>query len=128
MRATVDKDLCLGCGVCVDICPEVFQMEEDKAVAKVAEVPAGAEGELLGLASAVSRSRRSRLKNDHVAQPPEKVAQPPSAVSAASSTAEGGAVPHIGRLCHTSAAGLSLGTFQPDRTEQSGLQQWRVAL
>jgi ferredoxin len=44
MKATVDKDLCLGCGVCVDICPEVFQMEDDKAVAKVAEVPAGAEG------------------------------------------------------------------------------------
>ena len=43
MKTTVDKDLCLGCGICVDICPEVFQMEEDKAVAKVDQVPAGAE-------------------------------------------------------------------------------------
>jgi ferredoxin len=43
MKATVDKDLCLGCGLCADLCPEVFQMEEDKAVVKVAEVPAGTE-------------------------------------------------------------------------------------
>jgi ferredoxin len=43
MKATVDKDLCLGCGLCADLCPEVFQMEEDKAVTKVDEVPAGAE-------------------------------------------------------------------------------------
>jgi ferredoxin len=43
MKTTVDKDLCLGCGLCADLCPEVFQMEEDKAVAKVDQVPAGAE-------------------------------------------------------------------------------------
>ena len=43
MKTTVDKDLCLGCGLCADLCPEVFQMEEDKAVAKVDHVPAGTE-------------------------------------------------------------------------------------
>ena len=43
MKATVNKDLCLGCGICADICPEVFQMENDKAVAKVDKVPSGAE-------------------------------------------------------------------------------------
>ena len=43
MKATVDKDLCVGCCLCADLCPEVFQMEDDKAGVKVDEVPAGAE-------------------------------------------------------------------------------------
>lgn len=43
MRATVDKSLCAGCGICVDICPEVFAMDGDLAVAKGDKVPAGAE-------------------------------------------------------------------------------------
>jgi ferredoxin len=44
MKATVDKDLCLGCGVCVDVCPEVFEMDDnDKAQAKVNPVPPTAE-------------------------------------------------------------------------------------
>lgn len=29
MRAHVDKDLCIGCGLCADICPEVFSMDDD---------------------------------------------------------------------------------------------------
>ena len=41
MRATVDKSLCMGCGVCPDICPEVFELDGDQAVAKVDTVPAG---------------------------------------------------------------------------------------
>ena len=43
MRATVDKSLCMGCGVCPDVCPEVFEMDGEQAVAKVNKVPAGAE-------------------------------------------------------------------------------------
>jgi ferredoxin len=43
MKARVDQDLCVGCGLCPEICPEVFEMDGDKAVAKVDEVPAGAE-------------------------------------------------------------------------------------
>ena len=31
---SVDQSLCIGCGVCYDMCPEVFQMtEEGKAQA-----------------------------------------------------------------------------------------------
>jgi len=27
----VDYDLCVGCGSCVEVCPEVFEMRDDKA-------------------------------------------------------------------------------------------------
>lgn len=44
MKATVDQDTCIGCGVCPDVCPEVFAMDDDdKAYAKVEEVPAAVE-------------------------------------------------------------------------------------
>ena len=42
MKATVDKDTCIGCGLCVNDCPEVFEMQGDKASAK-GNVPAGKE-------------------------------------------------------------------------------------
>lgn len=29
MRAYVDQDTCIGCGLCVTICPEVFQLNAD---------------------------------------------------------------------------------------------------
>lgn len=29
MKAYVDKDLCIGCGVCPSVCPEVFEMRDD---------------------------------------------------------------------------------------------------
>ena len=43
MRAKVDADACIGCGLCVSICPEVFKMEDDKAVVIGTDVPKGAE-------------------------------------------------------------------------------------
>lgn len=40
MKAVVDKDTCISCGLCPSICPEVFQMEDDdKAGAIDAEIP-----------------------------------------------------------------------------------------
>ncbi|OJU14387.1 MAG: ferredoxin [Clostridiales bacterium 43-6] len=40
MKGFVDKDTCIGCGVCPDVCPEIFFMdEEDKAQAKDTEIP-----------------------------------------------------------------------------------------
>ena len=34
MRAYVDQDLCIGCGLCTDVAPDVFEMnDEGKAVA-----------------------------------------------------------------------------------------------
>lgn len=34
MLAKVDSELCVGCGLCVNTCPGVFEMEEDKAIVK----------------------------------------------------------------------------------------------
>lgn len=38
MKAKVDQDTCIGCALCVEICPDVFKMEDDKAVVYVAVV------------------------------------------------------------------------------------------
>lgn len=27
----IDFDLCVGCGACVEVCPEVYEMREEKA-------------------------------------------------------------------------------------------------
>jgi len=29
MKATVDEDVCIGCELCTDTCPEVFGMNDD---------------------------------------------------------------------------------------------------
>ena len=39
MKAIVDQDTCIGCGLCEGICPEVFKMEDDKAIVKNDPVP-----------------------------------------------------------------------------------------
>ena len=44
MEAKLDGELCTGCGLCVDICPEVFEMgEENMAVVKGVSIPENAE-------------------------------------------------------------------------------------
>ncbi len=39
MKAIVDRDLCIGCGLCEQTCPEVFRMEEDGLAYVVDEDP-----------------------------------------------------------------------------------------
>ena len=34
MKVTVNKDLCSGCGLCADNCPEIFEMKDDVATVK----------------------------------------------------------------------------------------------
>ncbi|MEY7999378.1 ferredoxin [Clostridium sp. JNZ X4-2] len=40
MKAVVDKDVCVSCGLCPSTCPDVFSMDDDgKAVAITGKVP-----------------------------------------------------------------------------------------
>lgn len=44
MKATIDRDGCISCGVCPSVCPEVFRMGEDgPAEVYVDTVPADVE-------------------------------------------------------------------------------------
>ena len=42
MKAVVNPDTCIGCTLCTQVCPEVFRMEGEKAVAFADPVPADA--------------------------------------------------------------------------------------
>ncbi|MGL5330239.1 MAG: ferredoxin [Peptostreptococcaceae bacterium] len=45
MKALVDKEICIGCGACTGVCPEVFDMDNDGlAVAITSEIDAEFEG------------------------------------------------------------------------------------
>jgi len=39
MKATIDKELCTDCELCVDSCPEVFETVDKVVSVKVAVVP-----------------------------------------------------------------------------------------
>ena len=42
MSVKVNRDECIGCGVCAQICPDVFELDEDAGKAKVIR-PEGAD-------------------------------------------------------------------------------------
>lgn len=39
MKPVVDRDLCIGCGLCEDTCPEVFRLGDDGIAVVIAEDP-----------------------------------------------------------------------------------------
>lgn len=44
MKAHVDHDTCIGCGVCPSVCPEVFEMRDDGLSHVIVDtVPDGSE-------------------------------------------------------------------------------------
>ncbi len=46
MKAHVDKDLCIGCGLCPTVAPDIYDMDEDgKAKVIIDDIPSDKEGE-----------------------------------------------------------------------------------
>ncbi len=43
MTVKIDEDACIGCGVCSDLCPDIFELVDDKA--KVKKQPENADEE-----------------------------------------------------------------------------------
>lgn len=44
MKAFIDRDNCISCGLCAGTCPEVFRMaEDDRAEVYIDEVPSESE-------------------------------------------------------------------------------------
>jgi len=39
MKPVVDRDLCIGCGLCEDTCPEIFQLRDDGYAWVIDETP-----------------------------------------------------------------------------------------
>lgn len=38
MKATVDRDTCIGCGICESLCPDVFKLDEEFKATVIVEV------------------------------------------------------------------------------------------
>lgn len=43
MKVTVDRETCIGCGSCADICPKVFEMDEEGFSKVIAQPDADTE-------------------------------------------------------------------------------------
>jgi ferredoxin len=43
MKVFINEEECIGCGSCVELCPEIFRMNEDKEKAEVTQPDGGSE-------------------------------------------------------------------------------------
>lgn len=43
MKYVIDKEICIGCGLCQSICPEVFSVGEDEKATAKEIIPKAAE-------------------------------------------------------------------------------------
>jgi ferredoxin len=43
-RVVIDEEECIGCGSCMDICPEVFKLDQEAEKAIVTKPEGGSEG------------------------------------------------------------------------------------
>ena len=39
MKVNINQELCTGCGLCSDNCPDIFELGDETAKVKVEEVP-----------------------------------------------------------------------------------------
>lgn len=39
MKVKIDNDACVGDGTCAEMCPEVFEMEDNLAIVKLDKIP-----------------------------------------------------------------------------------------
>jgi len=39
MKIVINKEACIGCGLCVQVAPNIYEMQEDKAILRVDEIP-----------------------------------------------------------------------------------------
>ena len=51
MKTTVIEDICVGCGMCAQTCPEVLEIRDDKAVVIANPVPKEVEDKVKQAAS-----------------------------------------------------------------------------
>lgn len=42
-RVYLDEDCCVGCGTCAELCPEVFEMDEETEKARLIKAEGGNE-------------------------------------------------------------------------------------
>lgn len=42
-KVTVDQELCIGCGACANLCPEVFELQDDGKSSVLDETGAGCD-------------------------------------------------------------------------------------
>lgn len=52
MAVTIDKDKCIGCGVCVSMLDTVFSMDDDQGIATVASPDGASEDDIREVAEA----------------------------------------------------------------------------
>lgn len=45
MKAAVDPDICISCTICTQVCPEVYKMAGETAVAYTSPIPAYLESD-----------------------------------------------------------------------------------
>ena len=62
MRAFVDQDLCIGCGMCNAACPEVFELNDEGKAEAVADTTDGNRDDVMTPLKA-ARFRQSEKKS-----------------------------------------------------------------